>query len=150
MEILVPPDCEAEGGTLVRRLMVVSLERGYEKLLRSGDAVVVGSNADERIISLLEFHDHLRLENGIGLSGFLLSCKDAAGVSPQMRERLSQADLPVLVLDYDSADIARQVSHMTVKIQPYDTYKGELIAEAYKDSLKSLPICRDLAERPRQ
>jgi len=42
-----------------------------------------------------------------------------------------QGDLPTISLNHDSAEIVQAIENMTIKIQPYDEQKRELIARAY-------------------
>jgi hypothetical protein len=60
-------------------------------------------------------------------------------LADRIREIIVEKDLPTLTLDYDSAEIVQRIEHMTVKIQPYDIQKRELIAEAYEKHLTLWP-----------
>ena len=68
-------------------------------------------------------------------------------VSPQIRELLLAGDLPTITLNYDSADIVQRIESMTVKIQPYDVGKRELISRVYRRHLT--PLARASASQPR-
>jgi len=48
-------------------------------------------------------------------------------------------DLPAITLGYDSAEIVQRVENMTIKIQPYDESKRELISKAYQEHLTLWP-----------
>jgi len=138
LEVLTPAGESSEGVTLVRRLVVVSLERGYEAHLTDHDAVVVGINANARILSLLDHHARSRLQGRAGLAGLILSCSGVGGLQPRVRELLLRSGLPVLALDLDSAEITARLHHLVVKVQPYDQPKRALIAEAYGEALTGL------------
>jgi dethiobiotin synthetase len=139
LEIIAPEDFDGGACRLVRKLKVISLEFGYESFLEPGDAVVVGVNANDVILAMLLLHERMVRRYGSGLSGLILSCKHVGGLSRQIRELVSSGDLPVITLDYDTADIVQRVEGMTVKIQPYDAGKKELIAHAYQEHLALWP-----------
>jgi len=139
LEIIAPEDFDAGACRLVRNIKVISLEFGYESFLEPGDAVVVGVNANDVILAMLLLHERMIRRYGHGLSGLILSCKHVGGLSRQIRELVVSGDLPVITLDYDTAEIVQRVEAMTVKIQPYDEGKKELIARAYQESLTLWP-----------
>ncbi len=142
LEIIAPEDFDAGACRLVRKLKVISLEFGYEPFLEPGDAVVVGVNANDVILAMLLLHERMVRRYGTGLSGLILSCKHVGGLSKQIRELVASSDLPVITLDYDTADIVQRVEGMTVKIQPYDEGKMKLIARAYQEHLSLWPELR--------
>jgi dethiobiotin synthetase len=139
MEIIAPEDFDAASCRLVRKLKVISLDFGYEHFLDPGDAVIIGVNANDVILAMLLLHERLVRKYGTGLSGLILSCKQAGGLAQQIRELVSAGDLPTITLNYDSADIVQRVEGLTVKIQPYDVGKKELIARAYEEHLVLWP-----------
>jgi hypothetical protein len=139
MEIVAPDDFDVASVRLIRDLRVISLDFGYEPLLKPHDAAVIGVNANDAILATYLHHDRLEREYGEGLSGVLLSCKHVGGLADRIREIIVEKDLPTLTLDYDSAEIVQRIEHMTVKIQPYDIQKRELIAEAYEKHLTLWP-----------
>jgi len=47
-------------------------------------------------------------------------------------------DLPTVALDYDTAEVIQRIEHLSVKMQPYDIYKRDLIAEVYKANIVRL------------
>lgn len=134
LELIVPRKVE-EARNLVRKVKVISLEFGYESFLSPGDAVVVGVNANDAILSMLLLHERFVRKYGIGLSGLILSCKHVGGLTQQIRDMIQSGDLTTLQLSHDSAEILQRVEGMTVKIQPYDTAKKDLIAHAYEKHL---------------
>ncbi|MCD6519502.1 MAG: AAA family ATPase [Anaerolineae bacterium] len=138
MEIIAPEDFTG-ACRLVRNLKVISLEFGYEPFLEPGDAVIVGVNANDVILAVLLIHERLLRKHGQGLAGLILSCKQVGEVSPQIRELLLAGDLPTITLNYDSADIVQRIESMTVKIQPYDVGKRELISRVYRRHLTLWP-----------
>ena len=139
LSLVAPADFAARAATLVERVRVVSLQEGYQPLIRPGDAVIVGGNANERIAALLDYQEGQWRRGQAGLSCLFLSCGHIGGLRPDLHERLVRSQLPVLRLDYDSAEIARQVRSLRVKVQTYDTIKRELIARAYCDHVAPLP-----------
>jgi len=139
LEVIAPSCFETNGCHLVRRLKVISLEFGYERLLDPGDAVIVGVNANDVILAVLLLHERMVRKYGAGLSGLILSCKQVGGLSAQIRELVTSGDLPAITLGYDSAEIVQRIEAMPVKIQPYDVDKKELIAQAYRHHLPPCP-----------
>lgn len=139
MEIIAPEDFDTAACRLVRDTKVLSLDFGYESLLRPGDAVIVGVNANDSILAMLLLHERMVRKQGSGLSGMILSCKQVGGLARQIRELIERGDLPTITLDYDSADIVGRIKGMTIKIQPYDIGKRELIAQVFDKSLHLWP-----------
>jgi len=139
LEIITPTNFESDGCRLVRGLKVISLEFGYESFLNPGDAVIVGVNANDVILSVLLLHERMVRKHGTGLSGLVLSCKQVGGLSDQIRQLVASGDLPTVTLGYDSAEIVQRTEAMTVKIQPYDVNKKELIADAFRQHLTLWP-----------
>jgi len=76
--------------------------------------------------------------HGQGLSGLILSCRQAGGLSRQIQELVASSELPTMLVALDSASIVQRIENMDVKIQPYDVGKRALIAEAFRD-LNLLP-----------
>jgi hypothetical protein len=111
----------------VRGVKVVSLECGFESYLSDGDVFVVGINANSTILTLLHEDARQKSAGGHGLSGLILSCSGAAGLSAEALSAIFAARIPTLMLPNDSADIVRRISDMSVKIQPYDRAKKEII-----------------------
>jgi len=134
IELVAPRELE-QACNLVRKIKVISLEFGYESFLDPGDAVVVGVNANDVILAMLLLHERFVRKYGVGLSGLILSCKHVGGLAQQIRDLIQTGDLPTLELSHDSAEIVQRVEGMTVKIQPYDTAKKDLIAHAYEEHL---------------
>ncbi|NLG27732.1 MAG: AAA family ATPase [Chloroflexi bacterium] len=146
VEIVVPDSLE-HACDPIRNLKVISLDFGYEPYLRPGDAVVVGVNANETISNTVRLHQRLLRERGAGLAGLILSCATVGGLAQQTYELLRAEGLPTILLQQDSAEIVQRIEGITVKIQPYDTAKRELIARAYREHLTLWPELRD-APRP--
>lgn len=139
MEIMAPRDFDVAGTRLIRDLRVISLDFGYEPLLKPQDVAVIGVNANDAILATFLHHERLVRRHGEGLSGVILSCKHVGGLADQIRNLIVSRNLPTLTLDYDSAEIVQRIEHMTVKIQPYDIRRCELIAEAYQEHLTLWP-----------
>jgi len=139
LEVIAPSDFESGACHLVRDLKVISLDFGYESFLEPGDAVIVGVNANDVILAMLLLHERLMRKHGAGLSGLILSCKQVGGLAQQIRELVLSGDLPAITLAYDSAEIVQRVHNMTIKIQPYDVRKRELIAQAYRQHIALWP-----------
>jgi dethiobiotin synthetase len=136
LEILTAEQFEEHASRLVRNVRVVNLRYGYERYVGPGDAVVVGINANDSLFSVVLHHQRLISEHGSGLTGLILSCKEVGGLSQQVRSELARAEgLPTIALDNDTADIIQRIDNMTVKMQPYDVYKRDLIAQTYRDNL---------------
>jgi len=139
LEVVSWPGRRTTEYVLVRRKVIVSLERDYHQLLRDGDLVVVGINANARIVSLLEHHRAALEEGGQGLAGILLSCKSVGGLLPSVEGMLRESGLSVMALDLDSAEVVQRLATMTVKLQPYDAAKRDLIDQVYGRHLEHLP-----------
>jgi uncharacterized protein len=140
LEILSPHAFEEHGSRLVKRMKVVNLRYGYERFVDSGDAVVVGINANDSVLSVVLHHQRLISQSGSGLSGLILSCRQVGGLSQQVRSELDRVgDLPTIAVDYDTADLIQRIDNMSVKLQPYDVYKRDLIAQAYRDTVTFWP-----------
>jgi len=45
----------------------------------------------------------------------------------------------VIALDYDTADVVRRVEDLSVKIQPYDVDKKQMIDEVFQEHLTLWP-----------
>ncbi len=137
LEILTPEQFEEHGSRLIRSVKVVNLRYGFERYVNSGDAVVLGINANDSLFSVVLHHQRLISEHGTGLAGLILSCKEVGGLSLQVRGELARAEgLPTIAVDNDTADIIQRIDNMTVKLQPYDVYKRDLIANTYRENLK--------------
>ncbi|MFP3895532.1 MAG: AAA family ATPase [Anaerolineales bacterium] len=139
MEIVAPENFDTVAVQLIGALRVISLDFGYEPLLKPRDAAVIGVNANDAILATFLHHERLVHQDGEGLSGVILSCKYVGGLADRIRELIVKKDLPTLTLDYDSAEIVQRIENMTVKIQPYDVHKRELIAEVYEKHLTLWP-----------
>ncbi len=140
LEIISPEAFEEHGNALIRHMKVVNLRYGYERYVDAGDAVVVGINANDSVLSVVLHHQRLISQHGKGLSGLILSCRQVGGLSQQVRNELNRAlDLPSIAVDYDTADIIQRINNMSVKLQPYDYYKRDLIAEAYREAVTFWP-----------
>jgi dethiobiotin synthetase len=139
LEIIAPADFDNGACRLVRKLRVISLDFGYESFMEPGDAVIVGVNANDVILAMLLLHERMVRKYGTGLAGLILSCRAVGGLSQQIRELIVSGDLPTVTLDYDSAEIVQRVENMTIKIQPYDGGKKELIARAFEEHLELWP-----------
>jgi dethiobiotin synthetase len=140
LEILSPEAFEANGSRLVKRMKVINLRYGYERYVEAGDAVVVGINANDSVLSVVMHHQRLISQAGTGLSGLILSCRQVGGLSQQVRSELDRVeDLPTIAVDYDTADLLQRIDNMSVQLQPYDFYKRDLIAEAYRQTVTFWP-----------
>jgi len=140
LEIITPQAFEEYGSALVQRMKVVNLRYGYERYVDAGDAVVVGINANDSVLSVVLHHERLLSQHGKGLSGLILSCRQVGGLSQQVRAELGRVeDLPAIAVDYDTADLIQRVDNMSVKLQPYDFYKCDLIAKAYSETVTFWP-----------
>ena len=135
VEVVAPEDM-TEARELIRDVKVISLEHGYGPLLEPGDAVIVGVNANDVILEVLLRHDRLLREHGKGLAGLVLSCKEIGGLAPQIRDLIVSGTLPTVMVGYDTAETATRVEGMTVKIQPYDEIKRQLIAKQFREHLE--------------
>ena len=136
LEILTPERFEDQASRLIRSVKVVNLRYGFERYVRPDDAVVVGINANDSLFSVVLHHQRLLSEHGAGLTGLILSCREVGGLSQQVSNELARAEgLPTIALDNDTADIIQRIDGMTVKIQPYDVQKRDLIAETYRENL---------------
>jgi BioD-like phosphotransacetylase family protein len=128
---------------LIAKFKVISLEFGYETYLEPGDAVIVGVNANDVVLAMMLHHERLMRRFGRGLSGLILSCKHVGGLAAEIRELIKAGDLPTMTLDYDSADILQRLEDLSVKIQPYDLVKRDLIAPAYNAHVTLWRNCMD-------
>jgi len=124
---------------LVRRTVALSLRDRYLPLLRDGDLVVAGINANRRIVSLLDHQRSLRHTGQTGLAGIILSCQAVGGLLPRTRAYLARAETPVLAVDLDTATVVEEIAGLNVKIQSYDLAKRDLIAGAYCQHVDDLP-----------
>jgi dethiobiotin synthetase len=125
--------------TLVRRTVALSLRNRFLPLLREGDLVVAGINANRRIISLLDHQSALRRTGQMGLAGIILSCQAVGGLLPRTRAYLARGETPVIAVDLDTATVVEEIGSLNVKIQPYDLAKRDLIAGAYCHHVGMLP-----------
>jgi hypothetical protein len=118
----------------------VNLRYGYERYVEAGDAVVVGINSNDSVLSVVLHHQRLLSQDGKGLSGMILSCRQVGGLSQQVRSEINRVeDLPAIAVDYDTADLIQRIDNMSVKLQPYDVYKRDLIAAAYRETVTFWP-----------
>jgi len=138
VEVVAPQDFDHAALALVRNVKVISLDFGFEPFLEPGDAVVVGVNSNDVILAVLLLHERMVRIHGQGLSGLILSCRQAGGLSRQIQELVASSELPTMLVALDSASIVQRIENMDVKIQPYDVGKRALIAEAFRD-LNLLP-----------
>jgi len=139
LHVIAPADFVPRSVALVRGIRMLSLHEGYRPLIQPGDVVIVGGNANERIVEVLKEQDRRWQRGEPGISCLILSCGDILGLREDVHARLLHAQFPVLRLSYDSAEIARQVRALRVKVQPYDVIKRDLIARAYCEYLSPLP-----------
>jgi hypothetical protein len=105
-------------------------------------------NANGTIRGILRLHQQLKDRQGAGLAGLILSCSTVGGLAPATRARIRTAGLPTIMLHDDSAAIVQRIENLTVKIQPYDTAKRDLIAHAYGEHLALWPELRDAPRAP--
>jgi hypothetical protein len=140
LEILSPVAFDEHASALVKRMKVVNLRYGYERYVEAGDAVVVGINSNDSVLSVVLHHQRLLSQDGKGLSGMILSCRQVGGLSQQVRSEINRVeDLPAIAVDYDTADLIQRIDNMSVKLQPYDVYKRDLIAAAYRETVTFWP-----------
>ena len=139
IEMVAPDDLSDGAYQLISKFKVISLEFGYETYLEPGDAVIVGVNANDVVLAMMLHHERLMRRFGQGLSGLILSCKHVGGLAPEIRELIKSGDLPTMTLDYDSADILQRLEDLSVKIQPYDLVKRDLIAAIYNEHVTLWP-----------
>lgn len=135
VEILAPDDFEEVGLRLIRDIKAINLHFGYERFVEPGDAIIVGINANDIVLSALLLHERLLRNYGEGLCGLILSSSRIGGLSRQVQHLIQDEALPTIALEYDSAEIIRMVGGWTAKIQPYDVEKRELIDKAYCEHL---------------
>lgn len=139
VDITAPPDFENHASRLIKDLKVINLRYGYERFVEPGDVVVAGINSNESVLSVVLHHQRLISQYNVGLSGLILSCRLVGGLSQQVHNELVEAqDLPTIALAYDTAEVIQQIEHMDVKLQPYDTYKSDLIADIYRENIVTL------------
>ncbi len=140
LEIISPEAFDEHGSRLIQRMKVINLRYGYERYVDAGDAVVVGINANDSVLSVVPHPVSILSQHGKGLSGLILSCRQVGGLSQQVRSELTRVeDLPAIAVDYDTADLLQRIDNMSVKLQPYDTYKRDLIAQAYREAVSFWP-----------
>ncbi|MBC7315366.1 MAG: hypothetical protein H5T70_02965, partial [Chloroflexi bacterium] len=135
VEILAPAHFEEVGGRLIRNIKTINLRFGYDRFVEAGDAIIIGINANDIILSVLLLHERLKRLEGTGLSGLILSSSQIGGLSSHVLKLIEDEGLPTIALPYDSAEIIQKIDSWTVKIQPYDTEKRALIAETYCEHL---------------
>lgn len=135
VEILAPPHFEEVAGRLIRNIKTINVRFGYDRFVESDDAIVVGINANDIILSALLLHERLKRLEGTGLSGLILSSSQIGGLSSHVLKLIAEEGLPTIALPYDSAEIIQKIESWTVKIQPYDTEKHNLIAATYCEHL---------------
>jgi hypothetical protein len=139
LQIIAPPDFNSQASRLVKDVKVINLRYGYERFVMPGDVVVAGINANDSVLSVVMHHQRLISQQGNGLSGLILSCRQVGGLSQQvLNELLTVQDLPTVALDYDTAEVIQRIEKLSVKMQPYDTYKRDLISEVYKENIMRL------------
>jgi len=139
VQLIAPPDFNSQASRLVKDVKVINLRYGYERFVLPGDMVVAGINANDSVLSVVMHHQRLLSQHGTGLSGLILSCRQVGGLSQQVyNELLTVQDLPTIALDYDTAEVIQRIEHLSVKMQPYDVYKRDLIAEVYKQNIVRL------------
>lgn len=120
----------------VRGVKVRSLESGFEPYLEDGDVFIVGINANESIVSILEENARIKQEQGRqGLTGLILSCSQTTGLRVDTLNMILESNVPTMVLPHDSADIVRRIYEMSVKIQPYDMAKRRYVDQTYSTHL---------------
>jgi hypothetical protein len=139
IEMVTPSDPSTGAYQLIAKFKVISLEFGYETYLEPGDAVIVGVNANDVVLAMMLHHERLMRRFGRGLSGLILSCKHVGGLAAEICDLIKAGDLPTMTLDYDSADILQRLEDLSVKIQPYDLVKRDLIAAAYNEHVTLWP-----------
>lgn len=119
----------------VRGIKVRSLVSGFEPYLENGDVFIVGINANEAIVSLLDQNERVRSGGQQGLTGLILSCSQASGLKIETINAILDSGVPTMVVPNDSADIVRRITKMSVKIQPYDLPKKKYVDLAYQNHL---------------
>ena len=135
VEILSPSNFDDVSTRLVRDVKAINLRFGYERFVEPGDAIIVGVNANDIVLSALLLHERLLRNYGEGLSGLILSSNEIGGLSKQVLHLIEEEGIPTLTLAYDSAEIIQKIGRWTVKIQPYDVEKRELITDTYCQAL---------------
>jgi dethiobiotin synthetase len=122
-------------GRLITDLKTLNLRFGFERFVVPGDAVIVGVNANDVILSALLLHERYIRNHSQGLTGLILSCNQVGGLSKHVQKLIEDEHIPTIALDFDSAEIIQQIEGWTAKIQPYDIEKRQLIGQTYCDSL---------------
>lgn len=140
LQVLAPDDFEQVGGRLIRDIKTIQLRFGYDRFVGDGDAIIVGVNANDVILSALLLHERLLREGGQGLAGLILSCNQVGGLSRHVHKLIGDERIPTIAVEYDSAEIIQQVESWTVKIQPYDLEKRDLITRTYIENLDLGPV----------
>lgn len=140
VEAVAPVEFGQASLSLVRHVKVISLDTGFEPFLEPGDAVVVGVNSNDVIRTVLALHARMVAQQGEGLAGLILSCRQVGGLCEEIEGSLAHGDLPTLMVALDSASIVQRIEGLKVKIQPYDEGKKALIAAAFE----GLPLLANL------
>jgi dethiobiotin synthetase len=135
LQLLGPDDFEQASGQLIRDIKIIQLRFGYDRFVGGGDAIILGVNANDVILSALLLHERLLREGSKGLAGLILSCNQVGGLSRHVHKLIADEGIPTIAVEYDSAEIIQQVESWTVKIQPYDLEKRDLITQTYIENL---------------
>jgi hypothetical protein len=135
VEVLAPSNFDEAGVRLVRDVKAINLRFGYERFVEPGDAIIIGVNANDIVLSGLLLHERLLRNSGEGLSGLILSSNQIGGLSKQVQHLIQDERLPTITVPYDSAEIVQKIGSWTVKIQPYDLEKRKLISDTYCQAL---------------
>jgi dethiobiotin synthetase len=144
VEIMAPDNFGEVSGQLIRNIKTINLRFGYERYVEPGDAIIMGVNANDVILSALLMHERYLRNHGQGLAGLILSCNQVGGLSKHVQKLIRDEHLPTIAVEFDSAEIIQQIESWTVKIQPYDVEKRQLISKTYCDNLD---LARVLAPR---
>lgn len=135
VEILAPRNFTEVSGRLINDVKTLNLRFGYERFVVPGDAVIVGVNANDVVLSALLLHERYIRNHGQGLTGLILSCSQVGGLSKHVQKLIEDEHLPTIAVEFDSAEIIQQIEGWTAKIQPYDVEKRQLISQTYCDNL---------------
>jgi len=146
VEILAPDDFDELSGRLITNLKTINLRFGYERFVEPGDAIIVGVNANDIVLSALLLHERYKRLHGKGLGGLIFTCSQIGGLSSHVMKLVKDEGIPTIAVEYDSAETITLIDGWTVKVQPYDVEKRELIARTYCDYLDLAQILEPRGE----
>jgi dethiobiotin synthetase len=101
------------------------------------DLLIISASSSPRIRRLLEYHQEISAEGGIG--GLVLTCGETESVEDDMRDEIIAAGVPAVYVEGDSASTEERLFELyrTTKLQLFDMPKMAEIDQLFEEHFET-------------